>query len=126
MRCRSAAKTQAESSAKTAEACTNTIVLQAQENEFLRRKARYQAATVRGVVCTVVARAHDDLHACSEQIRSLQGAGPNPELESELVRAGHARENVRFFMEVNGHEDKKKYVATAHVLTCVPFFHSTV
>ena len=84
-----AAKTQAESSAKTAEACTNTIVLQAQENEFLRRKARYQAAT----------------------IRSLQGAGPNPELESELVRAGHARENVRFFMEVNGHEDKKKITA---------------
>ena len=50
------------------------------------------------------------VRAIPPQIRSLQGAGPNPELESELVGAGHARENVRFFMEVHGWEDKKKCV----------------
>lgn len=83
-----AAKENADQSAKTAEACTSTIVLQAEENERLRRKARYQEAT----------------------IRSLQGAGPNPELEAELVAAGNRRENVRFFMEVYGWDDKSKIV----------------
>ena len=42
-----------------------------------------------------------------EQIKSLQGAGPNPELETELVTMGNSRETVRFFMEVHG-EDKAK------------------
>ena len=31
-------------------------------------------------------------------LRSLQGPGPSPVLESELVQKGHARETVRFFL----------------------------
>lgn len=80
------AKAAAEASTKTAEACTTTIVMQAEENECLKRMAKFKDAT----------------------IRSLQGAGPNPALESRLVKKGYSRENVRFFIEVYGADDKPK------------------
>lgn len=41
-------------------------------------------------------------------ISSLQGVGPNPVLETELMGFGHSRETVRFFLELHG-DDRAKY-----------------
>jgi hypothetical protein len=42
------------------------------------------------------------------QIKSLQGAGPNPDMEAEFLSLGHSRETIRFFMEVHG-DDHDRY-----------------
>jgi hypothetical protein len=51
-----------------------------------------------GCLCLSVSPCH--------QLRSMQGAGPNPVLEAEMVAAGHARDTVRFFLDV--HTTKKE------------------
>jgi hypothetical protein len=49
-------------------------------------------------------------------ISSLQGVGPNPALETELISRGHTRETVRFFLELQG-DDKETWVAHTPVLS---------